>query len=86
MQKYLLLCLFFTSCHSQLLSAATQVYKCTTSNGAVTFSDKACAASTTTRHSPTKSTDDNPCLKRKHHQKSAFQKKEKTSARDCSNR
>ncbi|WP_178087278.1 DUF4124 domain-containing protein [Pseudomonas sp. C27(2019)] len=47
MQKYLLLCLFFTSCHSQLLSAATQVYKCTTSNGAVTFSDKACAASTT---------------------------------------
>lgn len=46
MQKYLLICLVLSSCHSQLLSAATQVYKCTANNGAITFSDRACAANT----------------------------------------
>ncbi len=43
MQKKLLICLILSSCHSQLLNAATQVYKCTANNGAVTFNDSGCS-------------------------------------------
>ena len=44
MRKYFLLCVVLSSCHSQLLSAATQVYKCTANDGGVTFSDRGCSA------------------------------------------
>ncbi len=43
MRKHLLICLVISSCHIDLLSAATQVYKCTTNNGAVTFNDSGCS-------------------------------------------
>lgn len=46
MRKNLLICLVLSSFHSQLLSAATQVYKCTAKNGAVTFNDNGCSDNT----------------------------------------
>lgn len=46
MRKRLLICLVLSCYHNQLLSAATQVYKCTANNGAVTFNDSGCADNT----------------------------------------
>lgn len=46
MRKYLLMCLILSSSYSHLCSAATQVFKCTAADGAVTFSDSGCANNT----------------------------------------
>jgi len=43
MRKYVFICFVLSS---QLLSAATQVYKCTANNGAVIFNDSGCPSDT----------------------------------------
>lgn len=45
MRKYLLICLLLSDWHNPPLSAASQIYKCTNANGAVTFSDSGCSGS-----------------------------------------
>lgn len=45
MRKYFLSCLLLSYWHSPLLSAASQIYKCTNDSGAVTFNDSGCSGS-----------------------------------------
>lgn len=47
MQKYFYIGLILSSCHISALNAASQIYKCTASNGAITFSDRDCPDTST---------------------------------------
>ncbi|WP_205342171.1 DUF4124 domain-containing protein [Denitrificimonas caeni] len=47
MQKYFYIGLILSSCHISALNAAAQIYQCTASNGATTFSDRSCPGTST---------------------------------------